>query len=88
MSATIENAVKTWTETDLETLPEDGCLHEDFFSRGTQLAWLIGPSAQRLEICRSLTQRRLLGPDGVLKGEEVLPDFQYPVADRFKEWEW
>ncbi|TMP99830.1 MAG: Uma2 family endonuclease [Verrucomicrobia bacterium] len=61
---------------------------KDFFSSGTQLAWLIDPSAQRVEICRSLIQRRLLGPDGVLDGEQVLPGFQYRVVDLFKEWEW
>lgn len=22
------------------------------------------------------------------EGEEVLPGFQYPIADLFKEWEW
>ena len=165
MSASIENATKIWTETELEALPEDGYIHEvvsgelvmspknnwehgeicarlltamktfadahrlgavwdsssgfwmanrncrapdlaveilapsltrrdlderlkDFFSSGTQLAWLIDPSAQRVEICRSLIQRRLLGPDGVLDGEQVLPGFQYRVVDLFKEWEW
>jgi len=34
------------------------------------------------------TQRRLLGPEAVLNGEQVLPGFQYPLADLFKEWEW
>ena len=60
----------------------------DFFSSGTQLAWIIDPAAELVEICRSLMQRRLLGPDGVLSGEETLPGLQYTVADLFKEWEW
>ena len=36
----------------------------------------------------SPAQRRLLGPGGSLTGEDLLPGFQYPVADLFKEWEW
>jgi Uma2 family endonuclease len=60
----------------------------DFFSSGTQLAWLIDPETNRVEVCRSLTQRRLIGPGGELDGEELLPGFRYPINDLFKEWDW
>lgn len=60
----------------------------DFFSSGCKLAWVIDPEAKLVEICHSPTQRRLLGPGGSLDGEELLPGFQYPIADLFKEWEW
>lgn len=60
----------------------------DYFSSGAQLAWVIDPERELVEVCHSLTQRRLLGPGASLDGEQLLPGFQYPVADLFKEWEW
>ena len=60
----------------------------DYFSSGTRLAWVIAPDRELIEICHSPAQRRLLGPGGSLGGEDLLPGFQYPVVDLFKEWEW
>ena len=60
----------------------------DFFGSGTQLAWIIDPETESVEICRSLAQRKLLGSGGMLEGEELLPGFQYPIASLFKDWEW
>ena len=60
----------------------------DFFSSGTQLAWIINPETESVEICRSLTQRKLLGSGAFLEGEDLLPGFRYPLADLFKEWDW
>ena len=60
----------------------------DYFSSGTRLAWIIDPDRELIEICHSPAQRRLLGPGGSLNGEDLLPGFQHPVADLFKEWEW
>lgn len=61
---------------------------KDFFESGAKLAWIIDPSAQRVEICHSLTQRKLVGSGGFLEGEDLLPGFRFPIADLFKEWEW
>lgn len=61
---------------------------KDFFASGTQLAWIINPDDQCVEICHSPTRRTLLGSGGVLDGEQLLPGFQYPIADLFKEWDW
>jgi Uma2 family endonuclease len=61
---------------------------KDFFSSGTKLAWVIDPEREMVEICRSPTQRRLVGSGANLDGEELLPGFQYAIADLFKEWEW
>ena len=61
---------------------------KDFFSSGTKLAWVIDPGSERVEICRSPTQRQLIGMGGFLEGEDLLPGFKYAVADLFKEWEW
>ena len=61
---------------------------KDFFSSGTQIAWIIDPAMERVEICQSLTNRALLSAGGSLDGQHLLPGFKYPVADLFKEWDW
>jgi Uma2 family endonuclease len=65
----------------------DGRL-KDYFASGTQIAWIIKPDEECVEVCRSLTARSLIGPGGTLDGEHLLPGFQYPIADLFKEWDW
>jgi len=61
---------------------------KDFFASGTRLAWVIDPDKQRVEVCHSPTHRKLIGSGGVLEGQDVLPGFQLPIADLFKEWDW
>ena len=61
---------------------------KDFFGSGTQIAWVIDPELQRVEVCHSPLQRQLVGMGGHLDGEHLLPGFQYPIADLFKEWDW
>jgi Uma2 family endonuclease len=61
---------------------------KDFFASGTQIAWVINPDEQCVEVCYSLTKRRLVGPGGEVDGEHLLPGFHYPIADLFKEWDW
>lgn len=61
---------------------------KDFFSSGTEIAWVIDPDGKFVEVCRSLTERRILGPGAFLDGEHLLPGFRYPIADLFKEWDW
>jgi Uma2 family endonuclease len=60
----------------------------DFFASGTRLAWVIDPDAESVEVCRTLTQRRLVGSGAALEGEALLPAFTYPIADLFKGWDW
>lgn len=60
----------------------------DFFASGTKLAWIIDPESKSAEICYSLEKRRLVGPNGELNGEEVVPGFRFNLAELFKEWEW
>ena len=61
---------------------------EDFFSSGTQLAWVIHPEEQYVEICHSPVQRKMLASGASLDGEALLPGFQYPIADLFQGWDW
>jgi Uma2 family endonuclease len=61
---------------------------DDFFASGARLAWIIDPQAQRVEVCRSLTDRMLIGSGGILDGEDVVPGFRYAIANLFREWDW
>jgi Uma2 family endonuclease len=61
---------------------------KDFFASGTQLAWVIDPEQQCVEVCLSSTRRQLIGSGGFLEGNALLPGFHYPIADLFKEWDW
>lgn len=70
------------------TRPETQERLRDFFSSGTKLAWIIDSEAKSAEICYSLEKRRLVGPNGELHGEEVVPGFRFKLAELFKEWEW
>lgn len=65
----------------------DGRLR-DFFASGTQIAWIIDPDSERVEVCESPTKRKLLGVGANLEGGHLLPGFRYPIADLFKEWDW
>lgn len=60
----------------------------DFFSSGTKLAWIIDPESKSAEICYSLEKRRLVGPNGELDGEDVVPGYRYNLGDLFREWDW
>jgi Uma2 family endonuclease len=60
----------------------------DFFSSGTQLAWLINPELEAVEICYALDNRKLLGPGAELDGEHLMPGFRYPITDLFREISW
>ncbi|HEX7859069.1 MAG TPA: Uma2 family endonuclease [Verrucomicrobiae bacterium] len=66
-------------------------IHErlrDFFSSGTRLAWVIDPEMKSAEICYSLEKRKLVGPNGELDGETVVPGFRLKLAELFREWNW
>jgi len=57
---------------------------KDFFASGTQIAWIINPDQECVEVCHSPTQRKLLGSGADLDGEHLLPGFRYSVTDLFK----
>lgn len=61
---------------------------KDFFGSGTQIAWVVDPELQHVEVCHSPTSRQLVGSGGFLDGEQLLPGFSYPIAALFKEWDW
>jgi Uma2 family endonuclease len=61
---------------------------KDFFGSGTQIAWIINPDAECVEVCHAPDRRKLLGAGTDLDGEHLLPGFRYPIADLFKGWDW
>jgi Uma2 family endonuclease len=61
---------------------------KDFFGSGTQIAWIINPDAECVEVCHAPDRRKLLGAGADLDGEHLLPGFRYPIADLFKGWDW
>jgi len=60
----------------------------DFFSSGTQIAWLINPELEEVEVCYALDNRKLLGSGADLDGEHLLPGFRYPIGDLFRDSFW
>src|SRR5947208_1417717 len=60
----------------------------DFFASGTQIAWIIHPEDQTVEICHALEQRKLVAAGAELDGENLLPGFRYPIANLFRKWQW
>ena len=60
----------------------------DFFASGTQIAWIINPDTECVEVCHAPDKRKLLGSGADLDGEHLLPGFRYPIADLFKGWDW
>jgi Uma2 family endonuclease len=61
---------------------------KDYFGSGTQIAWVINPDSESVEVCHALDQRQLLGVGADLAAEHLLPGFRFPIADLFKEWDW
>jgi Uma2 family endonuclease len=59
----------------------------DFFASGTQIAWIINPDTECVEICRAPDRRKLVGSGAELDGEHLLPGFRYPIADLFTGWD-
>ncbi|HEY2951185.1 MAG TPA: Uma2 family endonuclease [Verrucomicrobiae bacterium] len=60
----------------------------DFFDSGTQLAWVIHPEDEFVEVCHSPTERQIIGAGAFLEGEHLLPGFQFPIAELFNAGDW
>jgi Uma2 family endonuclease len=61
---------------------------KNFFQSGAQIAWVIHPENQFVEVCHSLVDRKMLGIGADLEGEKLLPGFRYAIKDLFQEWDW
>jgi Uma2 family endonuclease len=53
----------------------------DYLQWGTRLVWIIDPERRTALICHPDGPVAMLGADGVLDGEDVVPGFALPLAD-------
>lgn len=53
----------------------------DYLAAGARLVWVIDPIHHVVAVYRSLLSPRRIAADGVLEGEDVLPEFSIPIAD-------
>lgn len=51
----------------------------DFLAAGTRLAWLVDPQRRETRIFRSDGGMAVIGEDGALDGEDVVPGFSCPL---------
>ena len=56
-----------------------------WLQHGVQEVWALDPIARTLTIYRKGQQSRLLGPDAILDGCELLPSFSYELSRLFRE---
>lgn len=58
-----------------------------FLQHGTQLVWIVIPESKSVEVCRldasGNIQSEVIGADGSLSGEQVLPGFNLELAGLF-----
>jgi Uma2 family endonuclease len=53
----------------------------DFFKAGTRLAWVINPRRREAHVHRTDGSITVIGADGFLDGEDVLPGFQVALSE-------
>ena len=56
-----------------------------FFAEGMQLAWVVHPRLRTVHVYRSAVNVSVVGEDGFLDGEDVIPGFRLKVADIFPQ---
>ena len=56
---------------------------QEWLSAGTRLVWVVSPKLRVVTVYRSLTDIVTLTEKDTLNGGEVVPGFQFPVADLF-----
>jgi Uma2 family endonuclease len=60
----------------------------EYLENGTKLIWVINPEEEYVLVYKSNpSPDRLLRFVDILSGEEILPDFSFPVADLFPQFD-
>jgi Uma2 family endonuclease len=60
----------------------------EYLENGTKLIWVINPEEEYVLVYKSNpSPDRLLSSVDILSGEEILPDFSFPVADLFPQFD-
>ena len=57
---------------------------EEYLRAGVRMVWIVDPDRRTVSIHRPSSGRALLGQDGTLTGEDVLPGFSIPVSTIFE----
>ncbi len=55
----------------------------EFFELGTRVSWIIDPQSRSAELYFEPTVCSVIGIEGELRAESVLPGFQHPLRDIF-----
>ena len=55
----------------------------EWLSAGTGLVWVVSPKLRTITVYRSLSNIEILTEKDTLDGGDVVPGFQFPVADLF-----
>lgn len=58
---------------------------QDYFDAGVQLVWYVAPKFQKIYVYTSPDDIRVFRGEQVISAAPVLPDFQFAVADMFRE---
>ncbi len=53
----------------------------DWLAAGTRIVWVLDPERREARVYRQDGSLAVLGSDGSLDGEEVLPGFTCPLQD-------
>lgn len=60
----------------------------EYLENGTKLIWVINPEEEYVLVYKSKpSPDRLLSSVDILSGEEILPEFSFPVADLFPQFD-
>jgi Uma2 family endonuclease len=54
---------------------------DEYLQAGTRLVWVLDPYGRTAGVFRADGTRTLMGEDGVLDGEDLLPGFRIPLRD-------
>lgn len=57
---------------------------QDYFKSGTRLIWYFDANRREVQVYTSPSEVRTVGEDGVLRGGEVLPGLELPLAKVFR----
>ncbi len=57
----------------------------DFFAAGVRRVWVVFPRQSQVYVYDSPLTPRVVGPDGTLEGEEIIPGFRLPLAELLED---
>jgi Uma2 family endonuclease len=55
----------------------------EYFGSGVSMVWVVWPTVKQVYIYSSPTELRIIGADGILDAEPILPGWRWPVAELF-----